>query len=118
LDLHARAIFMWMTDYYFKVASTLIAAIIVFLSTVYMGIEIGVSARLRTVMFAGGLVVSLFFGVFTWKTLLSFIGILFFYITLFAGQYANLEPGETLLFSVIACLGTGFFLTLAKAVNE
>ncbi|GAI23187.1 unnamed protein product, partial [marine sediment metagenome] len=52
--------------------------------------------------------------VFTWETLLSFIGVLFFYITLFAGQYANLEPGVTLLFSVIACLGTGFFLTLVK----
>ena len=108
----------WTGYYYFKVASTLTAVIILFLSTVYMGIEIGVSARLRTVMFAGGLIVSLFFGVFTWETLLSFIGILFFYITLFTGQYANLEPGETLLFSVIACLGTGFFLTLAKEFNE
>jgi len=104
--------------YYVKVASTLIAAIILFLSTVYMGIEIGVSARFRTLMFGGGLIVSLFFAVFTWETLLSFIGILFFYITLFTGQYANLEPGATLLFSVIACLGAGFFLTLAKEFNE
>jgi hypothetical protein len=105
-------------DYYVKVASTIIAALLLFLSTVYMGIEIGVSTRLRTVMFAGGLIVSLFFAVFTWKTLLSFIGILFFYITLYTGQYAALEPGETLLFSIIACLGTGFFLAFAQAVNE
>jgi hypothetical protein len=107
-----------MDYYYFKVALTLTAAVILFLSTVFMGIEIGVKENLRTVMFAGGLVVSLFFGVFTWETLLSFTGILFFYITLFSGQYANLEPGVTLLFSVIACLGTGFFLTLAKEFNE
>lgn len=117
--MRAHTVLMRWTDYYyFKVALTLTAAIILFLSTVYMGIEIGVSAHFRTVMFAGGLIVSLFFAVFTWETLLSFIGILFFYITLFTGQYANLEPGATLLFSVIACLGTGFFLTLAKEFNE
>jgi hypothetical protein len=114
-----RAMLMGRTDdYYVKVVSTLIAALLLFLSTVYMGIEIGVSPRLRTVMFAGGLIVSLFFAVCTWKTLLSFIGILFFYITLYTGQYAALEPGETLLFSIVACLGTGFCLTLAQAVNE
>jgi len=113
--LRTQTILMRRIDYYyFKVALTLAAAIILFLSTVYMGIEIGVKDNLRTVMFAGGLFVSLFFAVFTWETLLSFIGVLFFYITLFAGQYANLEPGATLLFSVIACLGTGFFLTLVK----
>jgi len=115
----AYSILMRWTEYYYvKVASTLTAAVILFLSTVYMGIEIGVSVHLRTVMFAGGLMVSLFFAVCTWETLLSSIGILFFYITLFTGQYANLDPGVTLLFSVIACLGTGFFLTLAKAFNE
>jgi small basic protein len=99
-------------------ASALIATIVLFLSTVYMGIEIGVNARLRTLRFAGGLLGSLLFAVLTWNTLLSFIGGLFFYITLCMGPYADLELGVTLFFSVIACLGTCFFLPLAKALHE
>ena len=101
-----------------KVAAAVIAAIFFFISLVYMGNYIGIQEDLRTIMIAGGLLASLLLAIFTWKTNLSALGILFFFLVMIAGEYTKLEPEDTLLFSVFACLGAGLFLMVAKAFRE
>lgn len=99
------------TGFYLKVAATVALAIVLFVVIVVAGTFLGIEGvENRTFLVVGGLVASLFFGAFVWKSLLSAIGLIFFFVTFWASDYVGLGENETIIISVVACLVAAFLI--------
>jgi len=105
-------------DFNVRVAVVAFSAFLLFVLIVYVGVSLGVPEDQRATLVGVGLIVSLPFAVFTWKTFLSLIGLISFAISLWAGGFAGLAPEVTLVIAVSACLGTGFSIVIARAFRE
>lgn len=104
-------------DFITRTVISVVFAFAFYILIVYIGVQLGVQENQRMTLVVGGLFASFLFAVFTWKTSLSLIGIVFF-IVLWAGDFAKLAPGETLFISVVACLATAFFIVIAQAFRD
>lgn len=105
-------------DFITRTVISVVFAFAFYILIVYIGVQLGVQENQRMTLVVGGLFASFLFAVFTWKTSLSLIGIVSFFIVLWAGDFAKLAPGETLFISVAACLATAFFIVIAKAFRD
>ena len=105
-------------DFLWRVVAAVVVAICFFALTVYVGVEIGIQEEYRNIMVVGGLFATFLFAIFVWKTFLSLVGILPFLTVLWAGDFANLAPGETLTIAVISCVITAFFVMSAKEFRK
>lgn len=105
-------------DFNTRIVVVVLSAFLLFALIVYVGVSLGVGEDLRISLVVGGGFATALFAIFTWKTLLSLIGIASFGISLWAGNFAKLTPEETLVFSVFACLVTALFFVLLRAFRN
>jgi len=102
-------------DFIKKIITAVPFAFIFYILIVISGVSLGVQGEM---LVFGSLFASLLFAVFIWKTPFSLIGLISFFIVLCTGTFAKLTPEQTLLFSVVSCLATAFFITIAKAFHD
>lgn len=101
---------------YARITVGVIAGLILFASTIYIGTELGIQEHELSTLFVGSLIASGIFGIVVGTTYFSFIGIIFFVAVIWAGIFTKFHPGYTLALGVIACLVTSFIVTLASRV--